>query len=62
MRTPTPTFARAQSSNVWHLLQKGLSIPRTYCDRDASVMARFDAGDLPSGERNGRICETCRAA
>jgi len=57
-----PTHARAYGSSVWHYLNRGAATWRTMCGRDASVMARFAPGDLPSGERAHRTCAQCRAA
>jgi hypothetical protein len=57
-----PTQARAHRSGIWHLLDLTVEEHVTLCGKDASLMARFDPRDLPSGERSHRTCEPCRDA
>jgi hypothetical protein len=54
-----PTYFRPSPTRVAHLLAE----PRlTRCGQEAGQGARFDASDLPSGERTFRVCEACRRA
>ena len=52
-----PTYFRPSPTRVAHLLA---DLDRTRCGQEAGKGARFDAADLPSGERTFRVCQACR--
>lgn len=53
------TFFRATPTRVAHILATETT---TRCGLEAGTGARFDASDLPSGERHFAICNKCRKA
>lgn len=50
------TYFRPSPTRVAHLL---VSDTATRCGKPAGAGARFDAADLPSGERTFRLCLKC---
>ena len=52
-------FYRATPASVVHIIVN--STTRTRCGTTVGVGAKFNASDLPSGERTFPICKRCRA-
>lgn len=58
-----PTMFRTPSGRTYHLLDATTEDRRTtLCGQPATVGARFNTSDLPSGERTTKVCSRCRAA